>query len=96
MNDLICQAINEKRLLKFDYHGKTRIVEPHTFGVNKASNDILSAYQVGGQSDSGVQNWKLFLLDNVLNITILDDIFDGPESGYVRDDKRMARLYCQL
>ena len=32
---LILTAIHERRLLRFSYHGKDRIVEPHDYGIQK-------------------------------------------------------------
>jgi hypothetical protein len=53
-NKLICEAISSKKVIKFNYEGQERIVEPYTYGVHKdTNNEVLSAYQIGGFSSSG-------------------------------------------
>lgn len=61
MNQAICQAIEEMRLLEFTYRGHHRVVEPHTHGIDRKGRESLSAYQVSGTSGSGgVPDWRLF------------------------------------
>ncbi len=47
LDDLIIQAIRQKRLVRFDYDGRSRLVEPHAFGV-RGEKRILEAYQTDG------------------------------------------------
>ena len=35
INPLICTAIEHKRLLRFRYKNRERIVEPHDYGIHK-------------------------------------------------------------
>ena len=50
MNGVICQAIQEKRILTFEYDGYPRIVEPHAHGVTSKGNEALRCYQTAGGS----------------------------------------------
>jgi hypothetical protein len=34
MNEVICRAIREQRLLELQYHGHTRSVAPHVYGLD--------------------------------------------------------------
>lgn len=98
MNQSICQAISEKRLLSLSYHWGHRVVEPHAYGLNDNGHELLRVYQVSGASDSGKPSgWKLLRLDEVANIQLLDDFFHEPRQGYKRGDKALdSRKYCEL
>ena len=47
MEQTIIDAIDTKKMLKFDYHDHQRIVEPHVYGI-KDGKKSLQAYQTGG------------------------------------------------
>ncbi len=97
MNEIICQAIQEKRLLSFTYKGHNRVVEPHTHGVSTANNECLRCYQVSGGSVSGkVPDWKMMTTNNINGLLITDDTFDNPRDGYRKNDSGMDRIYCEL
>jgi len=76
MDEMIKEAINEKRLLEFDYMGFHRIIEPHVYG-SKFEKDGMMTYQVKGQSSSGVLGWKRMYLEKVTDMGILDEKFTG-------------------
>lgn len=96
MKDQICEAINNLRVLEFYYENSYRVVEPHSLGVNTIGNDILSAYQIGGQSDSQVRAWKMFDLDKIVSLTVTGRVFSGPEQGYQRNSSKMSSIRCEL
>ena len=96
MTSTICQAISEKKLIEFDYDGGNRIVEPHCAGITTAGNPGLRGYQVGGYSSSGKMGWKMFDMSKAGSVSILDDHFDGPRSGYKQNDAGMSSIKCQL
>ena len=63
MNDAICQAIRARRLLRFEYGGGERLVEPHCHGASAAGQEMLLAYQTSGHSSSGeAEGWKMFVV----------------------------------
>ncbi len=84
------------RLLKFNYGGGNRIVEPHCYGVTTSGIEGLRAYQVEGYSTSGTFGWKLFDLDNVNFLDLLQETYESPRSGYSKGDISMKRIYCEL
>jgi hypothetical protein len=97
MNSLICQAINEKRLLDFRYDGHHRVIEPHAYGVNDKGHQILRCYQVGGSSESHKSPyWRIFLVSDIHGLQILSQSFAGARTGYKRNDSAMIRIYAQL
>src|ERR1041384_599504 len=77
VHQCILTAIHEKRLLRFSYHGKPRIVEPQDYGIqNKTAN--LFTYQTGGESSSSpLPDWRKFAVGNMFNVELLEESFPG-------------------
>lgn len=97
MNQTIIKAIDTKHILRLEYHGYYRLVEPHTYGVNKKDHETLSCYQIEGGSESKEQQgWKLLLVHEAHAISMIDTVFQGARNGYKRDTKTMKRIYAQL
>ncbi len=99
MNNAICQAIHEMKLLTFTYADRQgnihkRIVEPYAHGVTKAGNEALRAYQIAGTSESEIPNWRLYVVDRITNLNISEQGFDGTASGYAHGDKDLDPIHC--
>jgi hypothetical protein len=92
----IYTAVHGRRLLEFVYRGYKRGVEPYAYGVDAGGQPILRAYQVLGKSDSGVPAWKLFRVEEMTELKLLDDTFEEPKPGYMRNDPSMTKIYCEL
>lgn len=77
MDQEIKNAIRNKRLIGFSYHGLHRVAEPHVYGVHDGKVQLLS-YQVAGDSSSGgLPNWRRVELEEVTSLTVLEDRFPG-------------------
>ncbi len=98
MRQIIIDAINKNLRIKLNYHNYFRIVEPHTFGRNKAGNDMFCAWQVSGGSASNEPiGWKNFLiLSDINGVELLNEAALTPRKGYKRGDSRMSVIYCQV
>lgn len=97
MNALVCQAIRERRVLRFHYDGGARVVEPHCHGFTMDGNELLSGYQVSGASRSGERfGWKSFRLDRIRALIVSDEAFAGPRAGYDANDVRIFEIHCRL
>lgn len=97
MNPVIIDAINSKHLLRLEYHGYYRLVEPHTYGINQKDHEALSCYQVAGGSESNEpEGWKLLLINEAHSILITNNKFLNPRHGYKPNTKTMKRIYVQL
>jgi hypothetical protein len=97
MEEIICQAIAQKRLLQFAYDDLTRIVEPHLLGKKTSGRIVLSAYLVDGYSTSDSQPyWRNFIVDEMEFLVMLDETFPGRREGYNPDDNTMTEIYCRL
>ena len=87
----ICQAIADRRLLRFDYNGATRIVIPCAHGALRTGNEALRAHEI-----SALRLGKLWRVDAMLDVALLPESFTSPPPGYRRDDRGMSRIHCQL
>jgi hypothetical protein len=91
----ICQAIRERRTLRFAYEGGERTIEPHLHGFSAAGAEMLLAWQVDGFSRSGASvGWKMFAVAK-MGEPALDAPFDGPRPDF--DPVRaLTRVHCAL
>lgn len=96
MNQAIVNAINNQQVIELYYDGELRIIEPHCYGLTTAGNEGLRAFQTGGYSSSGTFGWKMYDLGKADNISISDNRFNGPRTGYKRGDKGMSTIFAEL
>jgi hypothetical protein len=73
---LLWRAIENMRMIRFSYHGKDRIAEPHDHGILNGSVQLLS-WQVDGRSSRPLPNWLLAKVDEITELTLLDQTFPG-------------------
>src|SRR5262245_29426732 len=85
IDNLLRAAITQRRQIRFLYHGRERIAEPHDYGIQNGRLRLL-AYQIGGQSKSGtLPAWRLIDVSGMSNLEILPGTFPGnrlPPSGH--------------
>ena len=99
---VICGAIQSHNLIQFHYAlGDTpgiRYVEPHMVAYTEAGNLALSAWFVGGATDSQEgQGWREYLFDGITNVVILPQNFGGPRPGYnSTGGKKFFNIQCAL
>lgn len=90
-------AIQNLQLLSFIYDGYSRVVEPHTYGIDTKGHLALRAYQVRGGSESGEYvGWKLFHVDEMRGLTVLSERFVGARPKYKRGDSAFFTIHAQL
>ena len=75
-NPLLLTAIDQRRLIRVVYKGKERIVEPHDYGIHKGVVKLLG-YQVGGDSNHKLPNWRWMEESLISDIELLDRTFPG-------------------
>ncbi len=92
MNADIARAIRMKRRLRFEYNGKTRVVEPQCYGIGTKGTELLRVHQLEG----GAQPEPLFDVAKIKDLVVLDETFVSPGPNYKRNDSAMARIFCQL
>lgn len=72
-------AIAERRLLQLTYKGKSRIVEPHDYGV-QGGKPRLFVYQlrvVGETESAKTRGWRLLDVSGITKCEVLDQTFPG-------------------
>lgn len=95
--DDICRAIGERKVIKFRYKDKERIVEPYICGVSFANKYVLLGFQTGGHSSSRRFGWKLFELANMTGVEISEITFNisgGERMRYNPVDRRIKKTFC--
>lgn len=92
MNQLIVDAILRKRRLRFNYHGRQRLVEPQCYGIGVNGTELLRAHQLRG----GEAREPLFEVRKMDDLQVLDETFAVPGPHYRKDDSAMRIIFCQL
>jgi predicted DNA-binding transcriptional regulator YafY len=66
MDALIRQALAERKVLKFKYHGHGRVVEPHALGRVTDDRRALLGWQIsGGSTSEPPPGWRTFVLAEI-------------------------------
>ena len=96
MDPQICDAIENKRLLAFNYDGLPREIEPHAHGISLADKEVVRGYQTGGQSSSGQLGWRLWVVAKMGSLRECHSTFASPRPEYHQNDSGMKSVHCQL
>jgi hypothetical protein len=74
----ITDAIRKRKPVKITYEADEdprgngeRIIHPVAYGISKAGNMVLRAFQPYGDTKTKVPHWKLFRVDKIKNFNIL-------------------------
>ena len=93
----IVEAISARHLLVLDYHGKTRTVEPHTFGLDRWGRTLLCAYQVECDSPSkSATGWRFFFTEQMSNVRLDARRFVAARPEFVRGDGAFKSITAEL
>lgn len=94
MNATLIEAIVNKKRLVVTYNGAARLVEPHAYGLDKNGQGKLRVFQVASEAEH--QGWRLFNESAIGEIRVADESFEGPQTGYAKDDKHIPTIFAQL
>lgn len=98
---------NHKRII-INYHSKgedvatgARVIEVYAYGLTKAGNPVIRAFQPFGDTTSKVPSWKFFRLDRISAWKDTGQTFSEPASDVYKglgefnpnDDKTMSVVY---
>ena len=95
VNPLIWAAIEQKRLLRFRYKNRERIVEPHDYGIHNGLIKLFG-YQVGSSSSQKLPNWRWAEQDLISNIQLLDRTFPGGRPTKSGKHHKWDRLFITV
>ena len=91
-NQVLVTAIEQKRRLRFQYNGRTRLVEPQCYGIGTRGTELLRAHQLQG----GQEREPLFDVSKIAGLEMLAEMFDRPGPNYKRGDSAMTTIFAQL
>jgi hypothetical protein len=91
------RAIADKRLIEFVYRvGRTRIVEPHDYGVRGGVESVLG-FQISGESRSGAPHgWKQFDVDQMHQLRVLERRFAGTRADSAQHHRPWDTLFTRV
>jgi hypothetical protein len=93
----IVEAIGKRRLLAFEYHSRARVVEPHTFGLDRWGRSLLCAYQVECASSSKPSvGWRFFFVEQMSNVCVDERRFAAPRPDFLRGDGAFKSISAEL
>lgn len=97
VNEIIA-AIKNHQYLEFQYEGHFRKVVPFAYGGQVTThNKVMRALQVAGSSSSGKFDFpKLFDVNKISSLRVLEEAFSGIPVGYEKGDKHINPIECEL
>ncbi|WP_037080923.1 WYL domain-containing protein [Neorhizobium vignae] len=90
--DIIIGAIERRRIIELRYKDVKRRVRPHILGYVGEGALALSAWQIAG-TGSG---WRLFHVDDIVDLTETEAGFRSPVRGYNPNDPAFSRIIQRL
>jgi hypothetical protein len=91
-------AIAERRLLQLTYKGKSRIVEPHDYGVQDGKTRLF-VYQlrvVGEVESAKTRGWRLLEFPGITTCLALEETFKGSRGGAHQKHMSWDVLYARV
>lgn len=107
VNDIDDAMDNHKRVI-INYHSNgedvatgARVIEVYAYGLTKAGNPVIRAFQPFGDTTSRVPSWKFFRLDRISAWKETNQRFSRPASEIYKglgdfnpdDDRTMSTVY---
>lgn len=95
MKEIIIEAILNKKLLNIVYTDKDRVIEPWLIGIWNTGKLQMRAFQRAPSED-----WKLFDVDKISHIELLEAVFDDQNSDrielYNPNDKQFEEIISYI
>jgi hypothetical protein len=95
IDPIIWTAIDQKRLLRFRYKNRERIVEPHDYGIHDGLIKLFG-YQVAGSSSNKLPNWRWAEQDLISELQVLDRTFPGRRSTKSGRHQKWDKLFIRV
>jgi hypothetical protein len=84
---VICDAIRLRHVVRFQYRGGVREVEPYVYGRDASGNELLRGFQLRGASRTGeAVGWKVFHVEDMINVAVTFEAFSARDA-YEPGDK---------
>ena len=95
INPVIWAAIEQRRLLRFRYKNRERIVEPHDYGIHKGVIKLFG-FQVGGSSSEPLPNWRWAEQDLISELQPLNRAFPGGRPNKSGRHHKWDKLFIRV
>lgn len=94
--ELLRQALTERRVVQFKYHGFERRVEPHALGLVTDGRPALLGWQVsGGSASEPPPGWRTFLLGEIEALRLLRKTF-APRPDYRPETTKLKPIEAEV
>lgn len=94
--ELLRQALQERRVVQFRYHGYSRRVEPHALGRVTEGRPALLGWQVsGGSASEPPPGWRTFLLAEIKSLKLLRQTFT-PRPDYHPETTKLKPIEAEV
>jgi hypothetical protein len=92
------KAIAERRLLQLTYQGKSRVVEPHDYGMlgGKARLFVYQLRVVGEVESAKTRGWRLLDVDGITRCDVLEQTFPGSRGASHQDHHEWDVVYARV
>ena len=91
-------AIEHKRLIEVQYHGRLRVAEPHDYGVKSGSPKVL-VYQLrvtGGGEGARARGWRLLEVGEITLCAVSDSTFPGSRADPSQQHFTWDEIYARV
>jgi len=76
VEELLRQALSERRVVQFKYHGYSRRVEPHALGRVTGDRPALLGWQAsGGSASEPPPGWRTFVVTDIKSLKLMSSGF---------------------
>lgn len=88
----VTDAIDSHKRVIINYHTRgednntgARVIEVYAYGLTKAGNPVIRAFQPYGDTTSRVPSWKFFRLDRISEWQPTEQVFNRPADFYYKN-----------
>jgi len=88
-------AIANKRLIQFNYTKRSRVAEPHDYGLQGGAAKLL-VYQIRGESRTPLPDWRLLFVAKIEELVVLPETFRGSRGHSHQRHKEWDELFARV
>jgi predicted DNA-binding transcriptional regulator YafY len=92
----IREAIASKRLVRIRYQGKTRVVEPHDYGLRDERRRLFVYQRFVDAGPSTGSRWRNLFVDEIEELVLLDETFPGTRADAHAAHQRWDVVYARV
>ena len=92
--ELACQALQRGSCLELFYEEHNRCLEVHAVGLGFDDRPLVLGWEV--RTGAEPEHWVVLPLDEPTAVDVSGWWSEAPRPGFVRDDRRFARILCQI